>query len=403
MSAKKISNRTVDAMMPGDRDQYLWDDELAGFGVKITPTGRRTYLIQYRLGGRKGRTRRYTIGAHGPVTPDQARKSAKQLLGVVASGSDPLATKDKERRALTLKEAGVRFLEEHVKAKLKPRTAEEYTRTFKLHIEPALGRIKLHDLTPARVARLHHEMRDEPYAANRSIAFLSKFMNWTEKHGLRPEGQNPCRHIEKYPEHKRERFLSEQELARLGKAVSEEEGAGGITPWVAGAIRLLSLTGARLSEILTLQWNWVDFENQTIRLPDSKTGAKTLYLNAPALEVLSALPRLDDNPYVICGDKPQSHLVNLQKPWRRIRTQAGLDDVRLHDLRHSFASVAATGNMSLPIIGALLGHSQPQTTARYAHLSADPLKAASDAIAKKISGAMGRHTIKTIAKAANEE
>ncbi len=155
---------------------------------------------------------------------------------------------------------------------------------------------------------------------------------------------------------------------------------------------MLALTGARLSEILTLKWKYIDFENTALRLPDSKTGAKTIYLNAPALEILAAIPRLQGNPYVICGNKAGAHLVNLQKPWRRIRKQAGLDDVRLHDLRHSFASMGAIGGASLPVIGALLGHSQPATTARYAHLSADPLKAASDVIGGHIAGAMAGNT-----------
>ena len=231
-------------------------------------------------------------------------------------------------------------------------------------------------------------MQDKPYQANRTVAMLSKFFNWTEKLGLRPDGSNPCRHVEKYREAKRERFLSEAELARLGEALRAAETDKTASPWVIAAIRLLTLTGARLSEVLTLRWDYVDFDRATIRLPDSKTGAKTLHLNAPALEVLSAIPRLEDNPHVICGERKGAHLVNIQKPWRRIRKAAGLNDVRIHDLRHSFASVAAAGGMSLPLIGALLGHSQPATTARYAHLSSDPLRAASDAIAGRIAGAM---------------
>ena len=155
-------------------------------------------------------------------------------------------------------------------------------------------------------------------------------------------------------------------------------------PFIMAAIRLLVLTGARLNEILTLQWEWVDFDAQCLRLPDSKTGAKTICLNPPAMQVLADIPRLENNPFVICGGKPGAHLINLQKPWRRIRKLAGLDDVRLHDLRHSFASIAVASGMSLPLIGALLGHSQPQTTARYAHLSDDPLKKAVKTVGDKM-------------------
>ncbi|PLX34951.1 MAG: integrase [Hyphomicrobiales bacterium] len=388
MAKGKISKRSVDALRPSDRDEYLWDTDLAGFGLKVTPRGRRIYLVQYRLGGRKGRTRRYTIGHHGPLTPEQARTEAKRLLGVVASGKDPSEARDRARKAPTVANAGERFLNEHVRAKLKPKSIEEYERTFKLHILPNIGKLNLTDVSRARVARLHHSMRDKPYAANRTVAFLTKFFNWSEMHGLRPDGSNPCRHIEKYPEKKRERFLSEVEMTRLGSTLAEFEEGEKATPWTVAAIRLLMLTGARLNEILTLKWDYIDLDSRAMHLPDSKTGAKTIYLNAPSLEVLNGIPRVDGNPHVICGQKPGSCLINLQKPWRRIRKKAKLDDVRLHDLRHSFASVGAIGGASLPVIGALLGHSQPQTTARYAHLSADPLKAASDAIGERIAGAL---------------
>ena len=383
-----ISKRTVDAIQPSNKDTYLWDDELTGFGLKVTPAGRKVYLVQYRLGGRGGRTRRFTIGAHGSVTPDEARKEAKRLLGEVSAGRDPAAAKDEQRATQSLGGLLERFLEEHVSAKLKGSTAGEYRRLARLYVLPALRYRTIKDVKRADISRLHHSLKDKPYQANRSVALLSKFFNWTEKHGFRPDGSNPCRHVEKYKEAKRERFLSEAELARLGEALREVETNKTASPWVIAAIRLLTLTGARLSEVLTLRWDYVDFERAIIRLPDSKTGAKTLYLNAPALEVLAAIPRLEGNPHVICGERPGAHLVNLQKPWRRIRKAAGLDDVRMHDLRHSFASVAAAGGMSLPLIGALLGHSQPATTARYAHLSSDPLKAASDAVAGRIAGAM---------------
>ncbi len=155
------------------------------------------------------------------------------------------------------------------------------------------------------------------------------------------------------------------------------------------AIRLLALTGARLSEILTLRWDFVDLERACLRLPVSKTGKKVVYLSAPALELLSRLPRVEGNPHVIVGERRGAHLVNLQKPWRRLRHAAGLDEVRIHDLRHSFASVAAASGQSLIIIGALLGHTQPQTTARYAHLAADPLRAANESVGEKIADAMG--------------
>jgi integrase len=281
-----------------------------------------------------------------------------------------------------------RFLDEHADDKLKPSTAAEYHRLARLYVLPALRHRLIRDISRSDVVRMHTSLAAKPYQANRVVALLSKFFNWCESQSHRPDGSNPCRHVEKFGEAKRERFLSSEELTRLGEALRTAEAERTASPWVIGAIRLLALTGARLSEILTLKWEFVDFERATIRLPDSKTGAKTLYLNAPALTVLAELPRVDGNPFVIVGERKGARLVNIQKPWRRIRKAARLDDVRLHDLRHSFASVAAAGGMSLPIIGALLGHSQPQTTHRYAHLAADPLRAASETIAGQIAGAL---------------
>lgn len=388
MPSGKITKRKVDLTNPQEKEIYLWDVDLAGFGLKTTPTGRKTYLIQYRLGGRGGRTRRITIGQHGVITADQARASAKKLLGEVASGNDPAAIKDRAKAAKSLGEVLEEFFDEHVDSKLKKSTACEYRRINRLSIPKELKRRAVTDIARVDIAHLHHKMRDKPYQANRTVALLSKFFNWCEKHGIRPDGANPCRHIDKYQEKKHDRFLSSQELARLSEALTHSENQNTATPWMIAAIRLLLFTGARLGEVLNLRWDYIDFENQQIRLPDSKTGQKSIYLNAPALLVLSELPRLEENPFVICGEKAGRHLVNLQKPWRRIRKEAGLEDVRLHDLRHTFASIGAIGGVSLPILGGLVGHTQPQTTARYAHLSADPLKAANDAIGERISQAM---------------
>jgi integrase len=214
--------------------------------------------------------------------------------------------------------------------------------------------------------------------------------NLAERWGLRSDGSNPCRHVEKFKEKKRERFLSSEELSRLGNVLAKAEQGGKELPSVIMAIRLLILTGARLSEILGLRWEWVDFEQGCLRLPDSKTGAKLIPLSRPAYEILENAPRLVGNPFVIPGAKEGEHLVNLNKPWRRIRKLAGLKNVRLHDLRHSFASVAASSGMGLPMIGALLGHKEVATTQRYAHLANDPLKAAADMVAEKITEAMNK-------------
>jgi integrase len=387
MPAVKITKRAIDGVAAQTVDSYLWDDELSGFGLKVTPAGRKVYLVQYRVGGHKGRTRRVTIGVHGVVTPDQARTEAKRLLGQVAAGQDPAAIRQDARDRPRLGTLLDEFLVEHADAKLKKSTSAEYRRLARLYVPSALRGKLARDVQRAEIGRLHLAMKEKPYQANRTLALLSKFFNWCEKNSHRPDGSNPCRHVSKYRERRNERYLSAEELARLGGALSSAEIAG-TSPFIIGAIRLLALTGARLSEILTLRWENVDVENACLRLPDSKTGQKSIYLNAPALDVLNSLPRLDGNPHVIAGERPAAHWVNLQKPWRRIRRAAGLDDVRIHDLRHSFASVAAASGQSLHVIGALLGHSQPQTTSRYAHLAADPLRAANDAVGSRIALAM---------------
>jgi len=392
MATTRITKRAVDAAKARKTDSYIWDQELSGFGLKVTPAGRKVYLVQYRLGGRKGRTRRVTIGQHGQITPTFARDEAKRLLGAIATGRDPAAERDKAKTDKSLAAVLDQFMAEHVRPKLKASTAESYQRVARLYVLPSLGRYSVGELKRTDIARLHHEMRSKPYQANSTLAMLSKFFGWAEKRGLRPDGSNPCRHVEKYPEGRRERFLSQAELGRLGDALREAEQQKSCSPWVIAAIRLLTLTGARRNEILTLRWEHVSEEHESLLLPDSKTGRKAIRLNAPALALLHDIPRLEDNPYVICGERAGRHLVNLEKPWRRIRAAAKLDDVRLHDLRHSFASVAASGGQSLVIIGKMLGHSQPATTARYAHLADEPVSTASDAVGRYIASAMDSGT-----------
>ena len=380
----KITKRAVDAVEPGTADQFLWDTETKGFGLKVTPAGHRVYILQYRTGGRGAPTKRLTLGNHGELTPDQARNEARRLSGIVATGGDPAAARAAEKSAPTVAELADRFLSEHVATKTKARTAAEYRRLVETTILPALGNRRVRDITRTEISRLHHELRDTPYAANRVLAILSKMFSLSEKWGERPDGSNPCRHVEKYSERKRERMLTADEFGRLGEALA----APNRSPYVVAAIKLLVFTGGRLSEILGFQWDWIDFERGEARLPDSKTGAKTLHLPPPALAVLATLPRLQDNPHVIVGNVRGARLVNLEKPWRAIREAANLADLRLHDLRHAFAAVAASSGMGLPIIGKMLGHTQAATTHRYAHVASDPVKAAAASVASKIEGAM---------------
>lgn len=391
----RITKRNVDALKPSQgltasgskKDTYLWDSgegSIAGFGCKCTPAGRRVFLFQYR--NDKGVTKRVTIGAYSEaLTPDQARGLARSIAGQVQQGNDPASDKRKKVERLTLGEVRDRFVSEHVEAKLKGRSQVEYKRALRTRIDAKLCKRPIEEIRRADISKLHHDMREKPIAANRTVAVLSKMFSWAEEQELRPEGSNPCRHVERFAEKPRERYLTDAELRELGKALKITNA----NPLAVAAVRLLLFTGARLNEILSLRWSTIDIERGTARLADSKTGAKTLHLSPPALEVLSGLKRVDGNPYVLPATRGQGHYIGIQKPWRAIRKTAGIDDVRIHDLRHSFASVGAIGGTSIPILGALLGHTHSSTTDRYSHLSQTPLSAASAAIGYRIAAAMG--------------
>ena len=380
----KITKRSVESLKPKAKDYFLWDDDLAGFGVRVMRSGLKTYVLQYRVGRR---TRRNAFSRVGTMTPDQARTYARELLVEVDKGQDPVAELVAHRRSPTLAHLCQQFLDEYVEQRCKPTTQREYKRLVKLIIVPQLGTFKIGDVKRSDIAKLHHDLRETPYQANRTLATLSKIFNLAEVWGLRLDGSNPCRHVKKYSETKRERYLTFEEFKNLGQTLREAECDGSEPKPVINAIRLLILTGARLNEIQTLKWEYV--REGFLALPDSKTGAKRIVLGKEAVDVLQRIERVPDNPYVITGKVEGQHWNDLQRPWRSIRDKAKLTGLRIHDLRHSFASVAASQGESLAIIGKLLGHSQVQTTARYAHLSPNPVSATADRISSVIAVAMG--------------
>jgi integrase len=289
-----------------------------------------------------------------------------------------------------------RYLDEHAKVHKKPSSIAQDEMLLRSYLRPFFGAKKVTDVGRTDVAKWHRTLAHIPYRANRGIALLSKALNLAEVWGWRPDGSNPCRHITKFKEKKRKRYLSQQELARLGEALAKAENGEldrPISTYAVALIRLLVLTGARRGEILNLRWSEVNFERGCLELSDSKTGEKEVFLPPSALQVLHDLPRVGGNPHVIVGARIGAHLVNIKDPWAIIRSTAGLDDVRLHDLRHSFANLGARGGMSLPVIGALLGHRETATTARYADLSDDPLRTAADAIGQEIAEALGARAL----------
>ena len=379
----KITKRMVDQLQADGDDSFYWDAELPGFGVRVRGSGRKYYVVQFCA---DGRVRRMTLGRHGAVPTETARRRAMAAIVEARGGGDPAAARDEGRKSLTMSELCARFLEEYVPAHCKPTTAYEYERSVKHYITPRMGSRRVRDIERSDIAEMHHDLRETPYQANRTLGVLSKLFSLAEMWGLRPDASNPCRHVKRYKEEKRERFLSAEEFARLGQVLDDALRDGSESLSVVAAIRLLMLTGCRLSEIQKLRWEHVDLEAGELHLPDSKTGGRAVPLAPSAVRLLESLPRDDDNPWVIAGRKPGGHLTDLQHPWRRIRTRADLDDVRIHDLRHSFASRALALGEGLPMIGKLLGHTQVQTTARYAHLARDTVKASAARIGDSIDG-----------------
>ena len=373
----RITKRSVDAIKAGGTDTVYWDGELTGFGLRVRRSGRKSYVVQTRIAGKLCW---FTIGPHGPLSPDQARARALEILACAKKGIDPRDANARREAEPSMADLGRRFLEEYVPVHCKPSTREEYSRSVRLFVDPVIGELRVPEVQRKDIAALHHGLRDKPYQANRTLGVLSKMFSLAEVWGWRPDGSNPCRHVKRYKEHKRERFLSPEETERLGQVLRDAEEE---MPSAVAAFRLLLLTGCRMSEIRDLRWDYV--KDDCIELPDAKTGGRVVPLGPEARAVLSAIPRDEDNPWVIAGRLPGSHLTDLQRPWRRIRKQAGLEGVRIHDLRHSFASRALALGESLTMIGKLLGHTQVQTTARYAHLARDSIQTA----AARITGSIG--------------
>jgi integrase len=405
LTAAKLQNLDLSS----GKTVELWDTRTAGLCLRVLPSGRATWTVRYRPHSGDG-YKRITLGHYPAVGLADARARAERCRVQVSDGKDPQAERKEKRHAATLSELMERYLAEEVAPKRKPRTYELYTWYFWKIIGPKLGARKAGTITRSDVAKLHREIgADRQVTANRAIVALSGVFTWAGKHNLLPEGFNPARGIEKFREQPHERYLTTDEIARLGNALRIAETAGlpwprkadrkpsrhdrrpenwrtVLSPYSTAAIRLLLFTGCRLREILHLRWSEVDFERGLLLLPDSKTGRKAVMLNAAALEVLKSLDPLGD--LVIAGDADDKPRADLKRPWDLVTAYAKLEGVRLHDLRHTHASIGAGAGLGLPIIGKLLGHRHPETTARYAHLDADPLRRASNRIGNAIAAAM---------------
>ena len=375
-----ISRRTVEGLSV-EKDTVYWDRALSGFGVRVYASGSKVYVAQTRA---RGRSKRVVVGRHGVITAEQARRRAALIIARIKSGEEAVAPSTRAPKGPTVAELTERYLREHVDVRCKASTAKKVRRTLNKHILPEFGDDPIHAVGRERISALHCRLHRTPSVANDAVNTLSVMFNLAETWRMVPEGMNPCPHVAKYKVRRRERFLTEVEFTRLGRMLSEAEAQGQISNHAAAAIRLLMLTGCRRNEILRLRWDEVDLERNELRLRDSKTGPRAVPLSPAAARVLANRPRVPGNPWVIPGGIRGEHLRTVDAPWWKVRGRAGLDDVRLHDLRHSFASRALALGESLPVIGKLLGHTQVQTTARYAHLAGDSVKEAAARIAASI-------------------
>jgi len=379
----------VDGLATPEKELLLWDESLPGFGLRVRPTGVKSYLIQYR--NCEGRSCRVTLGRHGILGPDEARRGARQRMAAVLLGEDPAAQKHALRKEPKFPELAERYLRQHAEVYKKSRSVQEDRRLLETVILPKFGSERVSAITRADVTTLHYSLVTTPIQANRALALLSKMFNLAEVWELRPDGTNPCRHLRKYPEKKRERYLSTPELVRLGDVLRAAEERGTEPAEAILAIRLILLTGARHNEVLTLRWQDVDAERGALTLPDSKTGRKEIVLAAPTAQLLEAASRRSGSPWVVPGRDPAKHLFSLNGPWRRLRLNAGLADVRIHDLRHTFASTAVGLGLGLPVLAGLLGQTQLATTQRYAHLDLDPRRRAAEAVAGQLDQLLRTH------------
>ena len=380
----KLTKRYTDSLARPDKECILWDDELSGFGLRLYPSGRKVYVVQYKL---HGRTRRKTLGKHGLVTADEARKDARLVQADVARGADPSADRKARLRSPSIKELGDRFLQEHVALHCKPTTHYDYRNLLRNVVNPVLGGIKVSEITFADIQAFHLKRRDTPYQANRGVMVLSKMLNLAEDWGLRPMNSNPTRRIKRYPEEEKKRYLDEAEQERLGIVLADMLQSGEISRYVFAAFYLLLLTGCRLGEIQKLKWEYVTRTH--LELLDSKTGRRRIPLPRDARTLLDSLERREGNPYVILGSHGTGYYNDLQKPWRKIRSRAGLDDVRVHDLRHTYASVAVMNGIDPFMLKETLGHKNLSTTLRYAHLSDDAVQKAAGQIASRLAATLG--------------
>ncbi len=380
----KLTKTAVDAASPKDCDYELRDTIIPGFLVKVTPTGRKTFMVAYVANN--GQRRKPAIGRYGEITVEQARGIAQDWLAEVRRGSDPSAERTAVRQAPTVKELFERFITDYSESRNKPSTVKANRGYGKRHILPALGHMKAADVTRADIANLMKKMSKWPVNANRVLSAVRKMFNMAEVWGMRPDGSNPCRHVPKFPERGKTRLITDAEMRKLFDYLDHAEAEGLEHPFILLAIRLQFEFAARRSEILQLEWTWIDFDNRRVVWPDSKTGDMSKPMSAEASRLFESAPLLEGSPYVCPSifdpQKPMSSHTYYQG-WKRILKRAGLPHVGTHGIRHRSATDIANSGIPVKVGMALTAHKTVTMFMRYVHTEDDPVRAAAEVVTQR--------------------
>jgi len=376
----KLTKTFVESIEPTDKEQIIRDSELKGFTLKVLPSGKKVYMLQYRY-GRK--TRKPKIGNHGEITAEHARKIAKSWLGKLAMDVDPMAQREQEEKNITINELFNLYIEER-KPYTKPNYLRDSLRYHERFIKDGVGKIKASEVTRDDLAKLHNKLSKTKYQANRVLQLISATINFGIANQLIEERINPCSFVKKYKEDKKEVYLTNEQINRLFEVLDQEQAQQTEDEYLIAAIKVILLTGARKNEILTLKWSYINFDRKLFNLPDSKTGAKPIMVSDNVLKIIKTLKKQKDNEYVFVGKVKGSYWVNIRKPWLRISKKAGFEGVRIHDLRHTFASMGANAGLTLLEVGGMLGHKRSTTTERYAHLFDENKRKAVDKVTEVI-------------------
>lgn len=380
----KLTKTAVDAASAQERDYELRDTVVPGFLVKVTPTGRKTFMLAYVANN--GQRRKPAIGRYGEVTVEQARNIAQDWLAQVRRGVDPSSEREAARKALTVKELFDRFITDYSEDRNKPSTVKSNRGYGKRYILPVLGQLKVPDVTRADIAHLMKKMSKSPTNANRVLAAVRKMFNMAEVWGLRPDGSNPCRHIPKFPERGKTRLIPDAELRKLYEYLDRAEAEGLEHPFILLAVRLQFEFAARMSEILEMRWEWVDFDNRCVVWPDSKTGGMSKPMSAEALRLFETAPRLESSPFVcpsIFDPEAAMSKHTYYHGWRRILSRAGVQHIGTHGIRHRAATDIANSGIPVKVGMALTAHKTVTMFMRYVHTEDDPVRAAAEAVAQR--------------------